>query len=650
LLSRDFFKRIGSPATLALPGPIGMEWFGVSEVPAMTLIDQTEPSTPLQALLDRRLLDLPDHLFDILPVGVYVCDGAGLLVRYNRAAAELWGCSPKLGDPTVRYCGSYRLYHLDGRHVPHAKCPMADVLATGEGLRDQEIVIERPDGTRVVALVNIEAIKADSGRVVGAVNVFREKPEPRSAQAPLNGGGRNSDEFLQALSAALYTTDAAGRITFYNDAAAELWGFRPQLGTSEFCGSWKLYWPDGTPLPHHECPMALTLKERRPIRGMEAVAERPDGTRVPFIPYPTPLFDASGTLIGAVNMLVDISDRHEAEQRIRESEARYRDLAAIVESSDDAVLSKDLNSIIKSWNKGAERLFGYTADEAIGKPVTMLIPADRRDEEPSILARIRRGERVEHYETIRQRKDGSTIDISLTISPVRDQDGTIIGASKIARDITERRRAEQQQHLLIREMDHRIKNLFAVASGMIAMSARSAETPLELASALRDRLMALAQAHALTLAVPSNGGRRGEQSTTLRTLIETILSPYDGRTDGGNARVTISGSNIPIAGSAVTSFALLLHEFATNAAKYGSLSNSTGHVDIACSDIDGQVALTWTERGGPRIDHQSDGEGFGSLLAHATVKRQFAGEISRHWDPEGLTIRLTFPRDRVIAD
>ena len=616
----------------------------------MTLIDQTGTSAPLQALLDGRLLDFPDHLLDILPVGVYVCDGAGLLVRYNRAAAELWGCSPKVGDPTVRYCGSYRLYHLDGRHVPHAKCPMADVLATGEGLRDQEIVIERADGRRIVVLVNIEAIKADSGRVVGAVNVFREKPLPHSAQLPPSGGERNSAELLQALPAALYTTDAAGRITFYNEAAAELWGFRPQLGTSEFCGSWKLYWPDGTPLPHHECPMALTLKERRPIRGMEAVAERPDGTRVPFIPYPTPLFDASGTLIGAVNMLVDITDRHRAEQRIRESEARCRDLAAIVESSDDAVLSKDLNSIIKSWNQGAERLFGYTADEAIGKPVTILIPTDRHVEEPSILAGIRRGERVEHYETIRQRKDGSTIDISLTISPIRDEEGNIIGASKIARDITERRRAEQQQHLLIREMDHRIKNLFAVASGMIAMSARSATTPQELASALRDRLMALAQAHALTLGVPSNGGRRSEQSTTLQTLIETILSPYDGRTDAGNGRVTISGPNIPIAGSAVTSFALLLHEFATNAAKYGALSNSTGYIDIACSDNDGQVALTWTERGGPRIDHQSDGEGFGSLLAHATVKSQFAGDISRNWNPEGLTIRLTFPRDRVIAE
>ena len=132
--------------------------------------------------------------------------------------------------------------------------------------------------------------------------------------------------------------------------------------------------------------MALALKEKRPIRGMEAIAERPDGTRVPFIPYPTPLFDASGALIGAVNTLVDITERYETEQRLRESEARYRDLAAIVESSEDAVLTKDLNGIITSWNHGAARLFGYTADEVIGKPVTILIPAERHDEEAVILA------------------------------------------------------------------------------------------------------------------------------------------------------------------------------------------------------------------------------------------------------------------------
>src|ERR1700683_1462651 len=295
-------------------------------------------------------------------------------------------------------------------------------------------------------------------------------------------------KIVDELPAAIYVTDALGRITYFNEAAAALWGHRPTLGESEWCGSWKLFWPDGRALPHGECPMAVAIKEKRPVRGVEGIAERPEGTRVPFIPYPTPLFDASGVLIGAVNMLIDITDRKRAE------EIKQR-LASIVEFSDDGIISKNLDGIIESWNAGAERVFGYTADEAIGQPVLMLFPPDRQNEEPDILSRIRRGERIDHYETVRRRKDGSLIDISLTVSPLKDADGRVVGASKIARDITERRRAQEQRELLFREMDHRIRNLFALAASVVTLSAPSAQTPKEMAAVARDRLDALARAH-----------------------------------------------------------------------------------------------------------------------------------------------------------
>src|SRR5215212_3912815 len=127
-------------------------------------------------------------------------------------------------------------------------------------------------------------------------------------------------------------------------------------------------------------------------------------------------------------------------------------LAAILNSSDDAIVSKDLNGIILSWNPGAERIFGFTAEEAVGKSIQLIIPDDRRAEELEVLAKVSSGEGVDHYETVRRRKDGTLIDISLTVSPVRDSTGKIVGASKVARDITERKRLAEAEHAqLIRE-------------------------------------------------------------------------------------------------------------------------------------------------------------------------------------------------------
>jgi PAS domain S-box-containing protein len=335
----------------------------------------------------------------------------------------------------------------------------------------------------------------------------------------------------------------------------------------------------------------------------------------------------------------------EFEQR-REAQDAAALLAAIVESSEDAIISKTLKGIITSWNKGAERLFGYTAEEAIGQPVTMLIPEDRLNEEPKIIERIRQGERVDHFETLRRRKDGSLLDISLTISPVRNAEGVIIGASKIARDITHRRRSEEKQLLLLREMNHRVKNLFALATGLVALSARSAETPEALATAIRERLGALARAHDLTLPNLQTDEVRPNRETTLTALLQTILAPFDTR---GSGDVFIDGCDVAIGDSSLTSLALLLHEFATNSAKYGALSAPEGKLKVHLATVEQELRLTWTESDGPPLPETIGAEGFGSRLARATVQSHLQGTIDREWKREGLVIKLRVPLERLGA-
>src|SRR5581483_11240822 len=243
-------------------------------------------------------------------------------------------------------------------------------------------------------------------------------------------------EIIDSLPAAIYTTDAEGRLTHFNPAAVEFSGHTPQLGSDQWCVSWKLFYPDGTPMRHDECPMAVALKEGRIIKGAEAIAERPDGTRRWFTPFPTPLRDRSGKIVGGINMLLDITERKQAERTDSL-------LAAIVDSSDDVIISKNLDGTITSWNQAAERVFGYTAEEAIGRNIRLIIPPDRWNEEDTIIENLRRGERTYQFDTVRLRKDGSLVDLAVTISPVRDASGRVIGASKVARDIGERKQAER---------------------------------------------------------------------------------------------------------------------------------------------------------------------------------------------------------------
>ncbi|WP_158248107.1 PAS domain S-box protein [Paracoccus sp. SY] len=150
--------------------------------------------------------------------------------------------------------------------------------------------------------------------------------------------------------------------------------------------------------------------------------------------------------------------------------------AAIVEGSNDAIVAKDLNSIILSWNPAAERMFGYAAGEVVGRPITLLIPDDRQHEEVDFIDRLRRGERIQHFETVRKKKNGEFFPISVSISPIRDRTGRVVGASKIARDITAQHRAAVQQRMLLSEMKHRVGNSFAIAGSLLRLCARQTST------------------------------------------------------------------------------------------------------------------------------------------------------------------------------
>jgi PAS domain S-box-containing protein len=588
-------------------------------------------SAQIVSLALRRALQSWDGLLENLPVGIYTCDREGLLVQFNRRAAELWGRSPTPGDPRYRYCGTYRAYSPDGEPLALADTPMSEALRTGQPVRDREVMIERPDGARLAILANVEPLFDDNGELVGAVNCFQDISERRRIEGQLRESERRFRELIEALPAAIYTTDAEGRITYYNEAAAEFWGHRPELNSSRWCGSWKLFYPDGRPMPHDECPMAVALRENRLIRGEEAIAERPDGTRVPFEPYPTPVRDASGALVGAVNMLMDLSERKQAAQLERR-------LAAIVESSDDAILSKDLDGIIRTWNRAAERLFGYQSGEVIGKPVTILIPLDRQDEEPRILARIRKGERVDHYDTIRRRKDGSLVEIELTVSPVRNDNGQIVGASKIARDITERRRAEARQKLLIDELNHRVKNTLATVQSLATQTAQGARSPQAYRERLEGRLIALSRAH-------DQLSHRSWAHADLAEIVAAGLAPY--RQSEADDNVTIAGEPIRLTPRAAVTLAMVFHELATNAVKYGALSQPAGRLAIAWTTEAGprrRLRLSWRESGGPRVSPPAR-RGFGTLLVERGIATDLGGVARLEFAPSGVRCEIDVPID-----
>jgi PAS domain S-box-containing protein len=243
----------------------------------------------------------------------------GIIRTWNPAAERIFGYTAKeaVGQPVTILIPPERL-----DEEPHILAR----IRSGEKIDHYETVRRRKDGSSVDISLTVSPVRNAAGQIVGASKISRDISDRKAAEEKLRVSEQRLQDLLAAIPAAIYTTDADGKITYFNQAAVDLAGRTPILGSDEWCVTWKLYWPDGTPLPHDQCPMAVALKEGRAIRNAEAIAERPDGSRVPFIPYPTPLRDAKGNVVGAINMLVDVSERKQAEthQRVLLNELNHR--------------------------------------------------------------------------------------------------------------------------------------------------------------------------------------------------------------------------------------------------------------------------------------------------------------------------------------
>ncbi|MEO3433263.1 PAS domain S-box protein [Inquilinus sp. CAU 1745] len=350
----------------------------------------------------------------------------------------------------------------------------------------------------------------------------------------------------------------------------------------------------------------------------------------------TKLVRGGGREILILLAIEDITERRKAEAALRQSEQRLSSrLAAIVESSDDAIVSKNLEGVIASWNRGAERLFGYKGQEIVGKSILTLIPPDRHDEETHILDRIRRGEHIEHYETIRLRKDGSQIWVSLTISPLRDANGKIVGASKIARDMTERRRADVHRRILIRELNHRVKNTLAVIQSIASQTLGHAATIEDARAAFESRLINLAKAHDLLT-------RENWTGANLADLVSDTVEPLS----GGEDRFRIEGPAVQLVPASALAISMALHELSTNAAKYGALSREDGKVELRWKiESNGEaprLKLRWEESGGPKVVEPKR-KGFGSRLIERALAAELGGEVRVSYEPAGVVCTIDAP-------
>ncbi|MGB2695618.1 MAG: PAS domain S-box protein [Dehalococcoidia bacterium] len=384
---------------------------------------------------EEELRDSQSQLSDFIenaPTGLHWVGPDGAILWANQAELDLLGYSED------EYVGRHIAeFHVDQDVIQR----ILDRLLNGQDIHGVEARLRRRDGSIRHVLVDSNA-RVEDGKFVHSRCFTLDITERKRTEQLLRLSEQRYRDLIEALGVAVYTTDAAGRITLYNEAAATLWGRRPELGKDEWCGSFRLYWPEGRPMRHDECPMAITLKENRPVRGVEAVAERPDGSCVSFIPYPTPLRDEKGVLVGGVNVMVDITERKRAEQALREGDERLR---LAMEAGRMGAWEWQMRTGAVRWSDGLEAIHGLAQGTFAGTFEAFLADV-HPDDHDMLIAKIGEAQErgVHEVEYRITRPDGLVRWLAANGRVLLDSAGKPERLIGVCMDITERKRDEER--------------------------------------------------------------------------------------------------------------------------------------------------------------------------------------------------------------
>ncbi|KKA09488.1 histidine kinase [Pseudomonas ogarae] len=701
------------------------------------------------------LIAMGTSALDAIPGAVYLCDRQGWLVRYNSEAAELWGRAPALGENGDRFCGAHRLFLTDGTPLVFEHCPTASALNTGIASRNQEVLIQRPDGSRFVALMNIRALRDRRGAIQGVINCFQDVSAHHAMAEELRRKSADLEDFFENSAVGLHIVSGEGIILRANKAELTLLGYSAdeyigrhitefhvdepvigdiltKLGSGDCLESYpaRLRAKDGSikhvtitsngrfedgklfntrcftldssrvhaaeaarqdsddrlsatyeaatigiaeadvdgrllrvndalcnmlgrsreellsmtflDYTHPDCiPQDAGLYARQVAGELDNYvlrkrALKPDGEVVYLDIHSSSVRDASGTFRYGVRVLQDVTLARRMENQVRESERHMRNL---LEALPAAVYTTDADGRITFYNRAAVELSGRTPRLGDQWCVTWkLFNTDGsflpHDQCPMAVA-LKENRPIRGVEAVAERPDGSRVPFTPYPTPLHDADGNLVGAINMLVDISERKQAEYRQKTLIDELNHRVKNTLATVQSLAAQTARNAEDAKDGYRRFEARLLALSRAHDLLT-------KRHWGQTPLDTLAHEVLMPVFGHEPG---RFVIEGPSVDVGTRVALNLTMTLNELAINALKYGSMSVETGTLAVTWhlqAQADGTLlTLDWREQGGPPVS-PPEREGLGSRLMQRCIERDLAGKFDLTYAAQGVCCRFSF--------